>query len=411
MSHRAIERLRREREGEISSAVLDEKDDFDESDEDEIEPMKKANVFAAAMFDDDSSDDSIDDSTVDSDAESSPLEQNENYSATKDSCNDHEKGKTPDVEDLDTLLEAYKLQDAEQEQNITATDGELAPMQYDIITSSMEARDLDIEHARRSLFGAAEFGGDASASSSRRHHRQINLFGTPSESWQRPPHYIGGGIGFKAYADCKESSSLTLPWPYCDIKEGDSRCPPLQNWLKFVHSDSYERDYRDMKIIQDSGDPNAMLLFIVHHPYVVEALLQISIVMYQMNQSNEGLSFLKRALWIFECAAPKSFLKVKDRCALMDYQEDGNSCFFSTLFRLVRVSYIGGLTRTSLATSQFLLSLDPLRDPKNVLLSIDHFALMCNTEACNTWLVDFVESEKVRSKYLRERSVRYPFYW
>eukprot|EP00534_Pseudo-nitzschia_fraudulenta_P006187 CAMPEP_0201197196 /NCGR_PEP_ID=MMETSP0851-20130426/154300_1 /ASSEMBLY_ACC=CAM_ASM_000631 /TAXON_ID=183588 /ORGANISM="Pseudo-nitzschia fraudulenta, Strain WWA7" /LENGTH=40 /DNA_ID= /DNA_START= /DNA_END= /DNA_ORIENTATION= len=40
MSHRAIERLRREREGEISSAVLDEKDDFDESDEDEIESMK-----------------------------------------------------------------------------------------------------------------------------------------------------------------------------------------------------------------------------------------------------------------------------------------------------------------------------------------------------------------------------------
>jgi len=80
---------------------------------------------------------------------------------------------------------------------------------------------------------------------------------------------------------------------------------------------------------------------------------------------------------------------------LMDYQKDGNESFFSTLFRLIRVSYIGGLTRTTLAASQFLLSLDPLRDPKNVLLSIDHFALLCNTESSNMWLVDFVESKKV----------------
>jgi hypothetical protein len=125
----------------------------------------------------------------------------------------------------------------------------------------------------------------------------------------------------------------------------------------------------------------------------------MSIVMYQMNQGNEGLSFLKRALWIFECAAPNSFLKAKNRCAFMDYQKVGNESFFSTLFRLIRVSYVGGLTRTALAVSQFLLSLDPLRDPKNILLSIDHFAHMVNTESSNRWLVDFVESKKVRLEY------------
>ena len=154
-----------------------------------------------------------------------------------------------------------------------------------------------------------------------------------------------------------------------------------------------------MQLIQDSGDANAMLLFVAHHPFVVEALLQTSIVMYQMNQGREGLSFLKRALWIFECAAPNSFLKAKARCALMDYQKDGNKTFFSSLFRLIRVSYVGGLTRTALAVSQFLLSLDPLRDPMNVLLGIDHFALMCNSESSNSWVVEFVESEKVRSEF------------
>ena len=88
-------------------------------------------------------------------------------------------------------------------------------------------------------------------------------------------------------------------------------------------------------------------------------------------------------------------MDVKNRSAFMDYQKHGNKQFFATIFRLIRVSYVAGLTRTSLAAAQLVLSLDPLRDPMNVLLSIDHFALMCNTDLCNTWLVDFVESKRV----------------
>mmetsp|Transcript_8461 Transcript_8461/g.15309 ORF Transcript_8461/g.15309 Transcript_8461/m.15309 type:complete len:315 (-) Transcript_8461:83-1027(-) len=35
----------------------------------------------------------------------------------------------------------------------------------------------------------------------------------------------------------------------------------------------------------------------------------------------------------------------------------------------------------------------------NVLLAVDHFALLCNEDSCNHWLVDFVESKKVYVTY------------
>eukprot|EP00535_Pseudo-nitzschia_heimii_P008479 CAMPEP_0197173116 /NCGR_PEP_ID=MMETSP1423-20130617/160_1 /TAXON_ID=476441 /ORGANISM="Pseudo-nitzschia heimii, Strain UNC1101" /LENGTH=699 /DNA_ID=CAMNT_0042621877 /DNA_START=210 /DNA_END=2309 /DNA_ORIENTATION=- len=423
MSHRAIERLRRERESQIPSSTVYEDDSDEDDEEDGNVQVKKPSVFSAAMFHDDSDSDSDSDSDDDSDGDSDDGSESaksgntdaginhdsslrKNYEAnTRDATIDKDEespsgnrdknGRSSDVEDLDALLEQYKLQDEKQEANTTTNNGDLASTQYSVITSKMDIRDLDIEFGRRALFGGIGVGDGESGLSSRRTHRHHHIFGTPGDNSPRPPHYVGGGIGFKTYADDKECSSQTLPWPYCDNKEGEFCCPPPQNWCEFIHSDSYKRDYEDMQIIKDSGDANAMVLFIAHHPYVVEALLQISIVMYQMDKKNEGLSFLKRALWIFECAAPNSFLKVKDRCALMDHRKEGNKAFFSTLFFLIRVSYIGGLSRTALAVSQLLISLDPLRDPKNVLLSIDHFALMSNTESSNLWLVDFVESKEV----------------
>jgi len=62
------------------------------------------------------------------------------------------------------------------------------------------------------------------------------------------------------------------------------------------------------------------------------------------------------------------------------------------------------LPRASLAVSRFLLSLDPLRDPMGVLLALDHFALLSHSETNDQWLVDFVESGKIRLHY-RDDSV------
>mmetsp|Transcript_25597 Transcript_25597/g.70424 ORF Transcript_25597/g.70424 Transcript_25597/m.70424 type:complete len:687 (-) Transcript_25597:1827-3887(-) len=420
MSHRAIQRLRREREAEILAAVDDGEDSDDESDEDDNAPAPKSSVFAAAMFDSDSdsdddsgSDDDSDDDNSDADSddqEPSAGRKTKPSTAVNNASEEQNSGDPePDAEDLDALLEEFQLKDEERDEaNGTNTDGEqeVPAHYYDVILAGMDVRDLDIESVRRSLFGGIDGGSSGPpASSGRRSHRQLHIFGTPGSDWPRPPHYVGGGIGMKSYADGNSNAAQkTLPWPYRDTKEGDPQCPPANHWFEFVYSDSYQRDCQDFATIRASGDPNALALFVAHHPFVVEGLLQLSIVMYQMNQSREGLAFLKRALWVLECAAPNSFLRVTERCALMDCRNPTNEPFFAALGRLVRVAYVGGLARTSLAASRFLLSLDPLRDPGNVLLAIDHFALMCNNEACNTWLVECVESETVHVAYRDEEN-------
>ena len=146
MSHRAIERLRRERESQLASSV----DDIEDSDEDDNRQAKMSSVFAAAMFDDDSDSDSDDRSDSrsgeDTDVEiddPSPLsnDQGGNISCLKKnndnepsvSNNENKNGQSPDVDDLDAILQEYKLQDGEQEENIPKSDGDLALMQYSII--------------------------------------------------------------------------------------------------------------------------------------------------------------------------------------------------------------------------------------------------------------------------------------
>jgi hypothetical protein len=157
----------------------------------------------------------------------------------------------------------------------------------------------------------------------------------------------------------------------------------------------------DLETIVRSGDANALCMFVAHHPFIVQALFQLTTVLYQTNQKRHGMTTLKRALWVFDNAALKSFVGI-DGNAFMDYDVEENTPFFKTLLFLVRISYIAGFSRTSLALSRWILSLDPLRDPLNMLVCMDHFALAMNTDRGNDFVTSFVESKKVQITYRDE---------
>jgi Transcriptional repressor TCF25 len=399
--------MRQEREPQFL-VTGDESDDDNESDEDDVDPVANkpptSNAFAMMSNDDDDSSDESSSSSSSSHHHNDEEDKTTTAPAAKPSASTTDE----QVEDLDALLQEYQLkdkQDGRQGYEITASENKSSSNYYSIITAGMDPRDLDIDHVMRSsLMGSGEKVEVSHKSrSSRRGNRQIPIFGPPKDDWPRPPHYVGGGMGMDSYHDLEKTEDesappLELPWPYCDMKEKDPRCPPTTQWYQFLFSDSYQRDLYDFETIQASGDANALAMFVAHHPFIVPALLQLSEVLYQTRQNQEGLAMLKRSLWVFECAALNSFLKMDEddgRNAFMDYSVEENRHFFEALFRLMRVSHVGGLPRTSLAASRFLLSLDPLGDPMNVLLAIDHFALACNSDACDDWLVSFVESNKV----------------
>ena len=145
-----------------------------------------------------------------------------------------------------------------------------------------------------------------------------------------------------------------LPWPYRTANTGNSTCTtgccvPLSQWCTFVHSDSYRRDCEDFtRVVRQSGDLNALVLFVAHHPYVTTAILQLTTVLYQTNHTQQGLELLQRSLWIYESSSLVSFvqnlqqLQNQKRTYWMDYDQPENQPFFDSLFRLIHVSCIAG---------------------------------------------------------------------
>lgn len=421
MSHRAINRLRRPEDLLLRNAVNE--DDNDDSDEDDDDDDNDAGVgqntvarFAMMNDDEDSDDDESrsisDDSDDDGDGDDNNKGQQnlpQSKAGQKKPSKNDQQDQEKEEDDLDDILAEYKTEEDDDFKGDDTDEARLTKSVFAVVTNGVDPRDLDIDYAAKAVLlqdtTTAEDderrSNNNSSSSSRRgggNRRQAPLFGPPRDGWPRPPHYVGGGMGMTSYADIADIERPSLPWPYSDMKVGDDRCPSYDKWFQFTFSDSYRRDLQDFTAVKNTGDPNSLCMFVAHHPFVVDALLQLSVVLYQTNQQRDGLSLLKRALWVFENASFNSFLKVEGRrnsAAFMDHELPENANFFQALFRLMRVSHVAGLLRTSLAVSRFLLALDPLRDPMNTLLAMDYFALVPVTDSGNAFVVKFVESNVV----------------
>jgi hypothetical protein len=350
MSKRAIERLRREREAEL---VTTENDDSDEEEEDFAATAVPKKTAFAAMMDDSSSSSSEEEEEeheVSSKEEESPIVKEPPPPAAaaankkaddKPSATDNQE---EEEENLDDIIEEFKAQDMNAEEDSDGGGDDVAagkPSFYSVITSSMDIRELDVDYVMRTSLLGGSSGSDQPSSSSRnanRRGRKHFLFGPPQDGWVRPPTIVAGGMGMTTY----DAEPRDLPWPYSDMKEGDSKNPRPDRWFCFKYSDSFERDCQDYQRIKATGDPNALTMFIADHPYVTEALLQLSTVLYQTNQSQEGMALLRRSLWIYECSALSSFTKIDGSSCLMDCGQRENLFFFLSLFRLVRSSYVQG---------------------------------------------------------------------
>ena len=368
MSSRAIQRLREQKASIVPDTTIGEDSNHEEDDDDDNGKKYPAGGAFAAMMGDGSDESSSDDDESDDGHKKNDSEHEcmafrdatkssdkSNYDEVNDgSIDDEEKKPAHDSkvmgqpkEDIDALLEEFKLQDDDEQNMDTRQDG--SSSSRSIITSGMDIRDLDIDYVMRTaLLGSGTVG--ESSTRSNRSRAQTFLFGNPSQDWVRPPRHVGGGIGMVTYdnyefdaSTSNANTSTVLPWPYSGTTEDGSQDGDLSRWFTFIHSDTYEKDCDVYEQIKASGDPNALALFVAHHPFLTEALLQLSTVLYQFNQSQEGLAFLRRALWIYECSALPSFTKIQDwKSCFMDYQRPENYFFFLALFRLVRISCVAG---------------------------------------------------------------------
>lgn len=350
MSARAIRALR----GDplLPPAIPDaiDEDDSDEESDDGAPTTAQTGVFAFIMQDESSSDESDQDDNINSmgeqrdhwtenDNEDSTLPLNQANSLQRTSAavsnekettatndDDVEPCKAQKEEDLDALLAEFQIID----ESAPLSEGEKQRhgSPFDIILDEFESRHLDYDFIMRT-------STTLQANNSSVLKRPVS-FGTAHGDWRRPPRLVGGGMGMHSY----QQNPRPLPYPYDNIEDQNDGV----EWFTFVYSDTVERDLEDFSMIQQSGDLNALGVFIIHHPYVPEALRQYSTVLYQTNRMFEGMSLLKRCLYLFESSALASFWDRlgNGKVCFMDYEQRENREFFRAVFRLMQVSHIAG---------------------------------------------------------------------
>ena len=153
-----------------------------------------------------------------------------------------------------------------------------------------------------------------------------------------------------------DAAIVTPPWPYDntnnsnknqDVSSSSTVIFNPKRWYTFQRSDKAKRDVQDyFNIQQSNGDINMLIMFVAHHPYVPEALLQLSNVLYQTNHTVEGYAMLRRCLYVYETSFHINFINhviVQERSYFMDmYYRNENRIFFQALFRYIQISHIAG---------------------------------------------------------------------
>ena len=344
MSRRAIQRLRQDR-GSALIPLNDAETDEEKEDDGEFNVGKKTTFAGLADFgsDDDGSSEAEEENeeTVDNNNnwksenyDDKPLSSRGEVLAGASEIKIRRRDKKKDAssasavvsegDDIDALLQEFVVQSEEaSDLNNSATSDTSI---FHIVTANLDLRDFDVDYAMRTALHAS--------SGSMRRVRIGQLFGVPRDGRVRPPHFVGGGIGMTSY----DRDPFPLPWPYNRLSEH----PEIDRWYSFTHSENYKRECEGYRFVQDSGDPNALALFVADHPFITEALLQLSQVLYQTSQRHEAMTLLRRALWVYECASLSTFTKINERICHMDHEKDENSGFFRALFQLIRVSYVQG---------------------------------------------------------------------
>jgi hypothetical protein len=419
-------RARKKWQGDLLSTLpTHPSDDEDESDDDdEIQPRTTGFAFMVDESSDDEGEESSseDDEVVDNEKTDKPensepekkVPDEDNppstqQTAIEEGTQEDEQADDTEEEDLDAILDEFQQQDLQSEE-ATATKGSSSapnlPSEFAAILRDVDVCDLDVDWSlRHALQGG---GGNTTSSSGRRRIQPSSnfVFGAPRETNVRPPHYVGGGMGQTTY-DRLDSDQGCIPWPYRCTEDHMSTYMDPSRWYTFQQSDTYVRELEDYRQIEQSGDINALFLFVAHHPFVTPAHLQLMSVLYQTNNSNEAQILLKRCLWVYECAALKSFHKdllYSSKHALMDIDRPENAKFFEAVWQLVRQAMMTGLHRTSWIVGRYLWALDPWRDPMGVLLVLDSFALSCQTEEANQWIIDTVCDDWASQIWYRDDS-------
>ena len=232
----------------------------------------------------------------------------------------------------------------------------------------VESNELDVDIVLRKRFGGMNIGIEGMEGTNRkanmkgrfRQKKDLNIkrlvFGSPKEDWIKPPSYIGGGFGMeKCPRDSRNMSGSAV-------------------YFRYIWSDEYSKLYERYLTVQNSGDANMLVTFLSQNPYQVEGLLQLAMVFARTGNMDRAGDLVRRSIYCLESAFIEPFKLYNGDCR-MDPNMKENSPLFLALFRHMQMTCMLGCPSIAANIARVLFSLDPVHDPMNVLLALDHFLL------------------------------------
>ncbi|CCI46609.1 unnamed protein product [Albugo candida] len=196
------------------------------------------------------------------------------------------------------------------------------------------------------------------------------LMVTPSDTWPRPPPFIGGGIR----------------WARCPRPDGEFWAES-SDYYQIVWSSEYEKSSKAFQFVQTSHDPQALAEFLYRNPYHLDALIQMSRVYQHHGQMDHATDCIKRCMYVCELSWSENF-DVSNGNSRMDYRIETNATFYKALFMYMQQAGRRGCMRSAFELARMIFALDPHGDPVSVVLALDYYALASRQYAFILALLD-----------------------
>lgn len=146
-------------------------------------------------------------------------------------------------------------------------------------------------------------------------------------------------------------------------------------------------------------DPNDLFKLLQEHPYHVETLLQVAMVLLrQNNEKSTSNALIEKALFVFDRSFEKTFHELlsqgKNELIRLPYESFYNRQFYLCIFRWITSLGDRSTFFTALSFCKLLLSLSPAEDPLGVRYFIDFYAILSEEYE---YLIKFVDSPLVNT--------------
>ncbi|KAI1364532.1 transcriptional repressor TCF25-domain-containing protein [Xylaria arbuscula] len=158
----------------------------------------------------------------------------------------------------------------------------------------------------------------------------------------------------------------------------------------FAHSPEYNKLETDFFERVQTLDPMQMVQFVHSHPYHISALIQVSKIAKQDQNSALSADLCERALFTFGRVALSSFRqKIEEGKARLDFRRPENRQFWLAGYHYLKSLVMKGTYRTALEWAKLLFSMDS-SDPYGMIHFIHPIAIRAHE---SKWFIDFCDSE------------------